>query len=283
MTIAAGILAADGVVLASDSATSVVTADGHVSAVLPGGQKIFQLGMNRPYGFVFFGAASFGLQAYRDLLTTFDAQLGEENPPVEVLAHRFLDFAKQSWESSAEKYGFDPEPFPSAGFLIGGCGSEESACSLARVVLRQETDEDESILHLSKPGAFQFEGYPGAACRLVFGCDDATWEKIKQFIPEDKRDEALQRLFEPSQLRAAPTPFLPLRDAIDYIYWIVYSTIKYHKFIGGPQVCGGKVELACITSDRGFRWVTHKSLDWAIGDTEGQTTYSPLDPHRLGR
>ena len=61
---------------------------------------------------------------------------------------------------------------------------------------------------------------------------------------------------------AAPSPDLALRDAIDYVHWILHATLKYYKFVEGPAICGGKAEIACVTTDRGFRWVTHKSLDW---------------------
>lgn len=57
---------------------------------------------------------------------------------------------------------------------------------------------------------------------------------------------------------------LPLRDAIDWIYASVYSTIKAMKFSQLAPVCGGPVEVAVITTDRPFRWVCHKGLDAAV-------------------
>lgn len=53
---------------------------------------------------------------------------------------------------------------------------------------------------------------------------------------------------------------MPLRDAIDYIHFLVYSTIKHYKFTPGPPVCGGQVEIAVVTLDRGFRRILTKSL-----------------------
>lgn len=111
---------------------------------------------------------------------------------------------------------------------------------------------------------------------------DWPWEIVTDYVPEEKHKELFDKIMEAEPRRAAPSPAISLRDAIDYLHWIVYSTIKYYRHIGFP-LCGGKVEVASVTSDRGFRWVTHKSLDWTIGDHEGQTEYSPRDPHKLGR
>src|SRR5712671_5580285 len=54
---------------------------------------------------------------------------------------------------------------------------------------------------------------------------------------------------------------VPIRDAIDFTYTCILSTIKAMKFSNLPQVCGGPIEIAVITNDRNFRWVRHKSLD----------------------
>ena len=39
---------------------------------------------------------------------------------------------------------------------------------------------------------------------------------------------------------------------------------KAMKFSDLPQICGGPIEIAVITSDRRFRWVKHKTWDAAI-------------------
>lgn len=284
MTIAVALLASDGVVLGADSTVTVFSNEGYVSNLLTGSQKLFQLGQNRPYGFVFFGTGAFGRRSYRDLLVKFEATLGPKGPPVREVAERFHDFIRDAWPAEAAGIGVPDAPLPDTGFLIGGCGVDEEHCSFSRVHLRPgEGAGVEPVTHCDLPGWFQFEGCPNPAHRLLYGFDPESWEIVAAHIPEENHQTVLDALFAPSLHRPAPSPTLPLRDAIDYVHWIVHATIKYYKFIEGPQVCGGKVEVACVTSDRGFRWVTHKSLDWCIGDCEGQTEYSPVDPHRLGR
>jgi hypothetical protein len=63
-------------------------------------------------------------------------------------------------------------------------------------------------------------------------------------------------------------PTIPIRDAVDFVYSSIYSTIKTLKFSASAQVCGGPIEVAVITTDRAFRWVRHKAWDAAINDGE---------------
>lgn len=282
MTIAAALLCNEGLVLGADSATTLVR-DGQVINISTARQKLLQLGMDRPYAIVTFGDAQFGSRSYRDLLAEFARRLGEENPPVVELAQQFLEFAKEAWSKEDARPGADPAPMPSTGILIGGCGGDDKRCSFVRLFLRPEGDEQE-LTHFDQPGQFEFAGCFVVADRLVFGTDLNIWsEIICRFVPDEKKQECLEALLGPHTWRMAPYAWMPLRDALDYVHLIIGATIRYYKFMPEPPICGGKIELACVTSDRGFRWVTHKSLDWNIDDVEGQTEYSPLDPHGHGR
>lgn len=59
---------------------------------------------------------------------------------------------------------------------------------------------------------------------------------------------------------------VPIREAIDWVYASIYTTIKTMKFSHMAPVCGGPVEIAVITTDRLFRWVRHKRFDTAISE-----------------
>lgn len=67
------------------------------------------------------------------------------------------------------------------------------------------------------------------------------------------------------------TPFaehMPLRDAIDFVYFLIYATVKLHRYKGGAALVGGPIEIAAITADRGFRWILHKPLSESIVTTK---------------
>ena len=65
-----------------------------------------------------------------------------------------------------------------------------------------------------------------------------------------------------------PPSNLPIREAIDYLYAEIFTTIKAMKFSQLAPICGGPIEIAVITTDRPFRWVCHKELSRAITDSE---------------
>ena len=57
---------------------------------------------------------------------------------------------------------------------------------------------------------------------------------------------------------------LPIREAVDYLHTCIQATIKAMKFSSMPQICGGPIEIATVTTDRRFRWTRHKEWDSAI-------------------
>jgi hypothetical protein len=112
-------------------------------------------------------------------------------------------------------------------------------------------------------GTCSFHGVPNVIQRLVAGYDGELPERI---IASNKWNGTR------SDLDAILSQFVlacglpPIRDAVDYVHTCIYSTIKALKFSSLPQICGGPVELAVITTDRKFRWVRHKEWDAAIAD-----------------
>lgn len=123
----------------------------------------------------------------------------------------------------------------------------------------------------SKPQAVQIPpctydgwGAPNPIKRLVFGADDELRADILASSHWTGTDADLAQLL---AQHAWQHPMLPIRDAIDFVYACVYSTIKAMKFSNFSQICGGPIEIGVITTDRRFRWVRHK--EWDVAITEG--------------
>ncbi|MEW6482599.1 MAG: hypothetical protein AB1397_06350 [bacterium] len=74
----------------------------------------------------------------------------------------------------------------------------------------------------------------------------------------------IQRLWEDNPENPIPLPnyqFFSLQDGIDYVEFLISTTIKAQKFLPMPQTCGGDTEIAVITPDEGFDWIKSKELD----------------------
>ena len=109
-----------------------------------------------------------------------------------------------------------------------------------------------------------FWGAPNMIKRLLFGADENLLPNIMTSGKWTGTPQELKQLIDQFSLNH---PILPIRDAIDFVYTCIYSTIKAMKFSNFSQICGGPIEIAVITTDRKFRWVRHKQWDAAI--TEG--------------
>jgi hypothetical protein len=99
--------------------------------------------------------------------------------------------------------------------------------------------------------------------RLMWGCDADLRANILASPHWAGTEADLDSLINGCFL-APPTPLIPIRDAIDFVNFGIVSTIKAFKFSSFIPICGGPAEIAVITTDRSFRWVTHKGWDSAI-------------------
>ena len=116
-------------------------------------------------------------------------------------------------------------------------------------------------------GMQKFWGVPNLILRLIRGCDVGLRDKILTSGKWIGTEAEFDTLIDEHTLQHPGT--VPIRDAIDFTYTCILSTIKAMKFSNLPQVCGGPIEIAVITNDRNFRWVRHKALDAAITEGDG--------------
>lgn len=289
MTIAACYLSPEGVVFGSDSTTTVFVRQ-HGGA--PGenhyfdfGQKIFEIGKESTLGIVTWGLGGFPDTSYRTLFAEFADELkGIPPASVEDAARKwatkfwsvydaklrpFLDALKKGRATMKRKQSIDT--FISnmtVGFCLGG--TAESA--------RQPTayEMEFSLLSGGAPspeplesGQTIFRGMPNLVNRMIHGIDSALIDRILSSTHWKGTDKDLFEVIRQSVLGQPAR--MPLREAIDWVYSCIKSTIKAMKFSHLAPMCGGPVEIAIVTSDRPFRWVKHKKMDAAIMEAHEET------------
>lgn len=288
MTIAVAYLASEGIVLGADSTSSVPCNVG--LHYFDFNQKLFEIGEDSTVGILTWGLGGLEHISYRTLV----AQLADElkakpASSIQELTERWVDlfwneYSNLAWVKRVldlhAKAPFDPtNATPGArteaeqeeydnlrfslvvGFCVAGYVLPSRIPQMAEVTFDPLNGKPKSAIQ-SQVG-FRGWGVPNIISRLVNGAD----ENLKQAIltsgkwngtPGDLNAVIAQ------QMLAHAT--LPIRDAVDFVYSCIYSTIKAMKFSSMPQVCGGPIEVAVITTDRKFRWVRHKPWDAAITD-----------------
>lgn len=294
MTIAICYMSPEGVVLGADSTSSSLIGAQGMSSIhyLNHNQKVFELGEESTIGVVTWGLGGLPSTSHRTQLGLLADSIKSQPPAnVKEVAERW---GTQFWE----KYSSEP--------IVAHCRSINNKMPHSpgdtTAPNTRTIDEERDLLSLKRNlfvgffvaghwssdriptgfevsfdplgsapslkqiplGTYSYAGAPNIIKRLMNGADENLMELILKSGKWAGNDADLLALL--NQFTLSP-PNLPIRDAIDFVYSCIHSTIKALKFSNLFQICGGPIEIAVITSDRRFRWVKHKRWDSAI--TEG--------------
>lgn len=288
MTIAAGYFTHEGVVLGADSTTtfSAVSPEGAVHHFFNHGQKLFEVGEGSTLGMVTWGMASFVDVSHRTLIARFADSIKDRNltlaeaakewshtlwnsynmtyahDQLKPLRDRARELASKPTRSPEEQATLETIPQNVLGFCLAGhLGADRSpgAFEIQYSIL----SEGEATPTPLEPGKLYSWGMPHFHHRLMYGIDPGIYEKILKSGRWNGSEEDLIKIVQ--QHVHQPGAPLPLRDAVDWVFSLIYSTIKGMKFSHLHQMCGGPIEIAVISSDRKFRWVHHKDFNSATG------------------
>lgn len=275
MTLVVSVKVNDGVVLAADSATTMVRTfpDGtqRTINVYNNANKVLNLYKGLPLGVLTWGNGSVGgisqaslIKDFRQKLRTSNsnANLDTANYQVKDVAERFTDFVQDALanpfngrQESADFY----TGFIVAGYSTGSRISEEYLITLEPSKAAGPTlIPYEGKYGLDVGYGVYLAGQPEAAQRLIRGyggplsglLDTSNYADpdIQKIITQTR-----QELF--SELAS---PLMPVQDAVDLARFLLDLTIKYIRFIEGDQTVGGPVEIAAITKHEGFKWICRK-------------------------
>lgn len=292
MTIAGVYLSPEGVVIGADSTSSTVSGSGAFH-FFDFNQKVFQIGEDSTLGIVTWGMAGGIDFSHRTLIARFADDL-KVNPATSVLevATRWTDWfwATHSASVSFQRHGLLAGKSPhiptaktaaanarteaeekeftvltralGVGFCIGGYVLPDRAPAAISVTFAP--GQPKPTPQPMQLNSLQWWGVPNYFVRLLKGADDALIQAIASSGKWNGTAVELANLVSTHTIQ--PPGVLPIRDAVDYVHTCIVCTIKALKFSNLPQLCGGPIEIAVITSDRKFRWVKHKPWDAAILD-----------------
>lgn len=295
MTIAACYLSPEGVVFGADSTSSAILQSApneHSLHFFNHNQKLFEVGEGASIGVVTWGLGGLGETSHRTLVAELSDSLARTPPAgVDDIARRWSDlfWAKYTAFINAPPTNFGvlkaKTPFVPGGVAAAGTrteAEEKSFQSLSRDLvvgfclggywLPDRAPKaftvvfDPSLTAAPAPVkmpqcSIQWFGVPNMILRLVKGYDINLPGKIMNSGKWSGTKADLDTLLKGLELSHA---LLPIRDAVDFVYTSIHSTIKAMKFSNLPQVCGGPIEVAVVTTDRKFRWVRHKGWTSAI-------------------
>lgn len=270
MTIAISIKVNDGVVLASDSATTIrqIKENGTAGVlnVYENAEKIFNLYKGKPVGIITWGSGSIGQFSIPTLIKDFQKliekddryQIDEENYTMEEIAHKFKNYIfEEKYEKQYAK--LEKEQRPRLGFMICGYSpGEDFAEEYIISIFKGNCRGPELIRNKEMTGA-SWQGEPEAVGRLYLGFSNKLKTVLKKHLQleEEQADDVIQECKKQLQVPLV-VPAMPIQDAIDLASFFVETTVRFSKFMPGPPTVSGPTEIAAITKHEGFQWVSRK-------------------------
>lgn len=258
MTISLSIKVNDGLILAADSATTMMNQN-QVLNIYDNANKVFNLYKGLPLGAITWGLGNIGKSSIATLVKDFrkrlmeDKEFDDEKYSVQEVATRFYEFAY------LDKYKTEVAQSSYLGFIIGGYSPNNDQPELWSFEIGENGDcSGPQLLKGTDDSGLSWAGQQEAINRLVNGYD-AQLRNILNYVQLDPHvvDQIMGHCNNALGAQVV-TPAMPIQDAIDIAEFLIQTTINYVKYTPGHQTVGGPIEIAAITKHEGFKWIKRK-------------------------
>lgn len=254
MSVSIAIKVSDGLVLASDSSTTIAVTDDEgntgIAKVYENANKIAQIN-SCPVGVLTWGVGSLQSKTITRLVEEFGENHAADSGFNKELLNDFIDFFRRLY---LDEFGEEGEQRPGLGLAIGGViGSGEPTLHMV------EFPEPAEINNLRAEGNFgaNWFGQVDAISRLHKGYDPKLPTLLRQNT--DMSDEEIKDTL--SQLeQTVYWGGMPLQDAVSIADYLISTSKDYYKYGSGAPTCGGPTDIAVISHGE-FKWVEQKQLE----------------------
>jgi len=271
VTIAISLKINDGLVLATDSATTVLgqVAPNQLAVVnvYSNANKLFNLRKGLPIGAITWGAGSIGVSSIstlmkdlRDRFTEVSNPSGwlldKDNYTIEAVANKVKEFIFD--ELYVPAFQSFPQK-PGLGFVVAGYSPGASMAEEFQIdIVNGQCNGPRRLRQIGESG-LSWSGEPEAINRLLLGYGPMLWPMLKNSLNlSDSNLNAAKANIDQQLQSPLVFPAMPLQDAIDLAEFLVSFTIGFSRFRPGAPSVGGPIELAAISKHEGFRWIKRK-------------------------
>lgn len=279
MSIAVVISVHDGLVMAADSASTLLVSSASgiagVANVYDNANKIFNLYKGLPIGCIAFGAGSIGNASIGTLMKDLRAQLSDKKKTEELnfnpmnytmegiagILGRFLE------QECIKLQSQNPAnlAMTNLGIFLGGYSSTESLSESWSVEVQNGVVKPAVRLREKDATGITWGGLGEVIQRIVMGFSPGLFEVLSEVASVGQSPASMQQvapqlqqlLVARLQAQMVFSP-MPIQDAIDLGRFLVHAAIMYSRFTPGPQGVGGPIEIAAITKHEHFKWISRK-------------------------
>jgi hypothetical protein len=260
MTIVASVKVRDGLVLSTDSMTTIASGPPGAQQIVKAyenARKLFQFG-DLPVGAMTYGLGNIGERSMEGLVLDYCRDALGATATVPNVAQGLYDYIRPLYDTVF--VGTDPAQLPDLGFIVAGY-SHNAAGALPEVY--------EFVIPRDAAPAEVLAAQWGAAWR---GVDSPFTRLYRGFDPVALQIAAAQTGADLGQLQASFDPFtspvvfdgMPVQDAVNFATYILKTTIHYTTFASAVSPCGGPLQVATILPDRGFTWLSEPAHTIAL-------------------
>jgi hypothetical protein len=254
----------EGVVLAAESRVTLSTPTGNGNEMMhvnfDNATKLLEFSKpNNFIGAVTFGAGAIGIRTAHSFISEFESTLDKETRlSVEEFTGKLSDFYLAQWNQV-----MPPLPqFTGSGMVFHVAGYDEGdAYGKTFVFQIPYTPKPQEI----NPGQGNFGinwgGQQEVVDRLVKGYDERFLTSLIQSGAVDMAvlGPLLPQIQSMIQL-AIPIQFMPLQDCVNLAKLFLRTTIDTQALTVGLRGCGGEIDIATITRNKGLTFIRKKEI-----------------------
>lgn len=259
MSIVACVKVQDGIALGCDSATQISGMDQHgnigILKVYQNAIKLFHL-PNLPVGILSYGIGNIEKKSIRTLIREFSKEKTyspKEKFTISGIANDLLVHTRSHY---SQEFRALPDPQkPSLGMFVAGYSFGQSLGEEWEFVL--PADNEARVVRPPEQFGSSWRGMSLPFTRLYFGKDPRGIKEIESLgVSSEKIDQVFAKY-----RGAVIYDGMPVKDAVNFVRFILKTTIGFTSFEIGPPSCSEPIHVAVIDPEKGFKWVD-KPLLW---------------------
>ena len=267
MTICVAVKVHDCLVLAADSATSLIGEIDSKPAIVnvyAHGNKVFNLVKGFPVAAMTCGMGNIGRFSISSLAKDLRRELSakEIDGGINRDTYTIAEIAGRAKALLYDQHYCDLSEKPngehSLEFFVGGYSAGSASAELWKVVIangecadpQQQMPEDDAFI--------AWAGQPEALNRLLIGFSGKLVDALIEGGIEEDRIPGVVDLIKAHTATSLVDAPMPTGDAISLADFLVDVTKKYVHFLYGADTVGGDTDIATVTRHEGFRWIRRK-------------------------
>ena len=249
MTICVSVKTRDGVVLGTDSMSTVMMGQATVAKTYSNARKLCQI-RDLPIGVFFYGLGNFGSRTVFSIILEYSRNNQETS--VEGIARSLTEHVRLFYEGAFRQMESKPDfGLFVAGYSKGSDIVEEWEIKFPVVM------EPQGVRRRDTFGA-TWRAIEGPFTRLNHGYDP----QLLDFLESHGVSNTLLQEFVRTNPFQARVLFdsMPLQDAVNFAVYVLRTTIDFTAFEIGPPRCGGPLQIAVVSEEEGFYWVSKPEI-----------------------